>query len=528
MANEYPVSYEDAPGRRLDPDLAREIWHRRKWLALLLFSAVLAGVASMALGLPDLYRASAKVLIDHQDVSESFVRPSVTSELETRIQTIHQQITSRARLGNLIDTLKLYPEMVGKVPPEVIVDRMRKDIRLDLQGVETSGRTATIAFTVSYSGRDPKTTADVANRLASYYVEANTQSRAQQASRTADFLGQQVNSLQGELDRQERRTTDYVQRFNGQLPQQIEVNMSGLSRLSSALSMNAEYQIRVAERRERLEKELADESLAAGLVSDANIDEAQLTKLKQELAALRGKFSDRYPEVVRLKGEIATLEAQVASSRPGGSRRAASRSAQSDPETAARFAALDAELKQLKQEEGSLRRQIAAYEAKVAATPTRQREIEQISRGRDMTRAQYETLVKQYEDARIAASLEKGNNGQQFRVLDAAVPPLFPAAPQRLLLILLGAAAALACAFTGIVIAEKLDNTFHSPDELREAVDVPILATIPHVTSSIRNKVRQVAVAGAALVVLVVIAAGSWYVAAGNEAITRLTSRGGL
>jgi polysaccharide chain length determinant protein (PEP-CTERM system associated) len=531
MANEYPPSYpshDDSQGRRLDPELALEIWHRRKWLALLVASAVLAGAVAMAIGLPDLYRASAKVLIDHQDVSESFVRPSVTSELETRIQTIHQQITSRARLGNLIDSLKLYPEMVGQVPPEVVVDRMRKDIKLELQGVETSSRMATIAFTVSYSGRDPATTADVANRLASYYVEANTQSRERQAARTAEFLGQQVTTMQSELDRQERRTTDYVRRFNGELPQQIDVNMSALSRLSSALTLNAEYQVRLAERRERLEKEVADESLAAGLASDASIDEAQLTKLKQELVALRGKFSDRYPEVVRLKGEIATLEAQIASAKGGQSRRSAARRAQSDPENAARFAALDAELKQLKQEEAALRRQISGYEAKVAATPNRGREIEQLSRGRDVTRAQYETLVKQYEDARIAASLEKGNNGQQFRILDAAVPPIMPAAPQRFMLILLGAAAALAAAFVAVVIAERLDNTFHSPDELRDAVNVPILATIPQVTSSMRNKVKQVAVAGAALTGLAVIAAGSWYLAAGNEAITRLTARGGL
>jgi hypothetical protein len=185
-------------------------------------------------------------------------------------------------------------------------------------------------------------------------------------------------------------------------------------------------------------------------------------------------------------------------------------------------------LQQLKKEEASLRRQIAAYEARVAATPTRGREIEQISRGRDVTRAQYESLLKQYEDARIAASLERGNNGQQFRILDPAVPPILPAAPQRFLLMLLATAAALGAAFVAVVIAERLDNTFHSPDELRDAVNVPILATIPQVASSVRNKVKQMFVAGAALVGLAVIAAGSWYLATGNEAITRLTARGGL
>ena len=58
----------------------------------------LAAVAAAALSLPDLYRASATVLVERQEVSEAFVRPSVTAELETRIQTIHQQVMSRAQV----------------------------------------------------------------------------------------------------------------------------------------------------------------------------------------------------------------------------------------------------------------------------------------------------------------------------------------------------------------------------------------------------------------------------------------------
>ena len=104
--------------------------------------------------------------------------------------------------------------------------------------------------------------------------------------------------------------------------------------------------------------------------------------------------------------------------------------------------------------------------------------------------------MKQYEDARIAASLEQGNSGEEFRILDPAIPPRMPTAPNRLWLILIGCAAALVCAFAAIVIAEKLDNTFHSPDELREAVDAPILATIPHVTVEHAVRVRRTLVAG--------------------------------
>ena len=95
------------------------------------------------------------VLVDRQEVSEAFVRPSVTAELETRIQTIHQRVTSRARLADLINRLGLYPELRAAVPVEVIVERMRRDIQLQLKGVEQStGRSTTISFSVGYSGRN--------------------------------------------------------------------------------------------------------------------------------------------------------------------------------------------------------------------------------------------------------------------------------------------------------------------------------------------------------------------------------------
>ena len=61
----------------------------------------------MTLSLPDLYRASATVFVQKQQVSEAFVTSSVTAELETRIETIHQQVMSRARLTDLICRLDL-------------------------------------------------------------------------------------------------------------------------------------------------------------------------------------------------------------------------------------------------------------------------------------------------------------------------------------------------------------------------------------------------------------------------------------
>src|SRR4051812_21647786 len=187
-------------------DFVLDVWQRRKWLAILVFVAVFAGAASLVTSLPNLYRGTVTVLVERQQVSEAFVRPSVTAELETRIQTIHKQVMSRARLSDVIARLGLYPELKERVPMDAIVERMRRDVDFSLSGVDqTTGRTAMIAFTLSYSGLDPVAVAEAANMLAGFYVEENSKSRERQATRTAEFLRSQLDDIKKTLDAQQQR-----------------------------------------------------------------------------------------------------------------------------------------------------------------------------------------------------------------------------------------------------------------------------------------------------------------------------------
>lgn len=401
--HDYP-NEDESQGRKFDLDLIREIWHRRRWVGILVFGGVLACALTVAMSLPSLYRASTKVLVDRQEVSETFVRPSVTTELEPRIQTIHQQVMSRERLASLIAKLGLYPEERKHRPMESVVEQMRRDVDLQLQGLEANGRNATVSFTVSYRGRDPETTAEVANTLAAYYVEENSKGRRRQAARTAAFLSKQVQALKEELDQHDSRTGDYVRRHTSDLPQQLGANESAISRLTSRLQLNGDLQLRQIERRERLQKELNDVAMAPQLAA-ATSAESDLARMKQELAALRNRYSDRYPDVVRLSAEVSAREQQLAA------RTAASRNVQppaKSPDNAAAFAEIDAQLQALKSEEAALRRAIGTYESRVASTPSRQMELERMSRGYDMTRERYQQILKEYEDARIAATLEQG------------------------------------------------------------------------------------------------------------------------
>ena len=73
---------------QLGMDFVSEVWHRRKRLFIWVASGVLLAAVIIASSLPDLYRASAKVIVDRQEVSEAFVEPSVTADLETRTRAL--------------------------------------------------------------------------------------------------------------------------------------------------------------------------------------------------------------------------------------------------------------------------------------------------------------------------------------------------------------------------------------------------------------------------------------------------------
>jgi len=82
---------------------AREIWGRRKWLGLTVFTAVLAVSLGIVAALPPMFRSRATVLVDREQVPEAFVRSAVSAEVETRIQRISQEVLSRERLAGLIE-----------------------------------------------------------------------------------------------------------------------------------------------------------------------------------------------------------------------------------------------------------------------------------------------------------------------------------------------------------------------------------------------------------------------------------------
>src|SRR6266850_8260871 len=107
------------------------VWSRRKWLAIPAFVGPVAVAMSVVAFLPNIYRSTATVLVDRQQVPEAFVKSTVTSAVETRLQTISQEVLSRSRLEALINRLDLYGDLRKQAPLEAVIERMRSDIKLE-------------------------------------------------------------------------------------------------------------------------------------------------------------------------------------------------------------------------------------------------------------------------------------------------------------------------------------------------------------------------------------------------------------
>jgi len=506
---------------------ALAILRRRAMLAFAVFALVLVAGVAIAVALPDLFRSTAVVLVERQ-LPESVVRPAVSGELESRLHVIRQEILSRARLTELINRFDLYPD-IRHTDMERAVEQVRRDIEIELTGPEqVSGRTKTVAFNLSFTGARRDTVAEVTNAIAAFYVNQNTQMRSEEAARATQFLKSQIEAAKAQMDRDEQQVKSYTSRHVGELPQQVDVNLATLERLNTQLRINSERQLRTLEQRDRLFELPAP--VLPPQPPPVTPEDARLRALKRDLAQLDG-FPDKHPDVRRLKDAIAALEAEA---RAGGSGAAlapdaaASRSGDAPSGRARTVASLDAELQTLKTEENRLRGDIGALEQRLEAVPFRQSEFALLSRDHQATREQYESLLKRYEESRVVQNMETENQGERFRVLEAAMPPAGPNAPNRPRLLLMSLFLAGLIAVLAVLGVEQIDTTFHSVDDLRQFTTLPVLAAIPRLQPAAGLQLVRLAVITASMLAgVVLVATVSAHVARDNEPLVRLLVRGG-
>jgi polysaccharide chain length determinant protein (PEP-CTERM system associated) len=541
-----PPSLHDESARGLGLATVLEVVRRRRVLALLPCLFVLAAAASVAMFLPSLWTARATVLVTRQGIPEALVRSTVTADPEARLLTLTHETLDAPRLTKIIEDNDLYPAMRRSRSTADVVQRMRKDIRVEVQDErERRGPDwRSLVFTVAYTATDPAVAARVSNTLATLFSEENRRVREEQAAGATEFFETQLRDLRTRLTTQEQRITAYKEQHLGELPEQREVNVRTLERLQQQLQLAHENNRRASERRQMITRSLNDLDLASAMTAGApgagltvgagETAAARLSILRNELAAMQTTYSDKYPDVIQLKEQIRLLEGRAAEEQkraatsprtagPPPSRQARDlQLAVQNPYVLSLMQQLDqasVEAKASADEITNLNRQINVYQRRLEMTPKREQELNLITRDYETTREMFRSLLAKRGEADVAADLEQRQKGETFRVIAPATLPERPAGPNRIRLLLVGVALALGAAGVAVVLAEQVDTSYRRAEEVRGTAGVPVLSTIPRIVteadrlSALRHRRLAVAAVTAGLMLVV----GTSFVVAHNN-----------
>lgn len=508
------------PGKQYTPELILAVAWRRKWLILVPAVLIASIVGVITDRLPNLYRSDTLILVVPQRVPESYVRSTVTTRIEDRLQSISQQILSRTRLERIIQEFNLYVDLRRTEIMEDIVEGMRRNVNIEIVRGD--------AFRVSFTGEDPRTAMRVTERLASFFIDESLRDREVLAEGTSQFLESQLQDARRRLIENERKLADYSRRYDGQLPTQLDGNLQGLHNTEMQLQALLDSLNRDRDRHLVLERILADltafeaspppSAQASGDDPDARGTAAQQLEAAQSaLRAARLRLTPEHPDVVRLTRTIAELQKRVEAEAA-----VVPVSAPPSPAEAARLNRIHevrAELEQLTREiqskqttEQRLRGITADYQRRIEAAPARESELAELMRDYSTFQQTYSSLLAKQQDSQIAANLERRQIGEQFRVLDPARLPEKPASPNRPRLYLIGLFAAIAVGLAFAAGAEYLDRGLRSEEDVRLALALPVLVSIPLMADAGSPRRRRVLVAsvGAALIVLASAAAVAW------------------
>lgn len=289
--------------------------------------------------------------------------------------------------------------------------------------------------------------------------------------------------------------------------------MAILQRLNAELRMNTENQMRITERAEREELTRQFVGSAApprerNLAGPEGIA-ARIERLKQELTELLTRFNEKYPDVIRIRTEIATLEHRLAEVKSEGT--TATKHATTADTAVSQLrkprSDIEVDLNALREQEKSLRQTIATYQRRMENAPHREQEFQELSRDYKTMKELYTAHLQKYKEAQVAESMEQGHK-DEFRILNPAIVPehleeVAPNGPNRKKLIFLGLVLALALAGGAVMLAEQFDTSFHTVEDLRTFTKVPVLVSIPRiVTATDTHRMRRWFGLGAAVAML--------------------------
>lgn len=523
---------------------------RRRKAALATFAGLLLLSVMVAVLLPPVYRSSATVLIEQQEIPEDLVRSTVTSYADQRIQMITQRAMTFANLSEIIRKYDLYADARKRTPLEEVVEQMREDIDQQMISADVvdprSGRpvSATIAFRIAYSNENPQLAQKVANEIVSKFLEENLRNRNEMAEQAETFLADELAKLRGRISELEERIARFKQENMGSLPEQLAANRTSLDRkeseideisrriqsleerrvyLTSQLSvvdpftsvvgngqnsgMRTEGRIRMLQDRYlslssmytqdhpdvvRVRMELDELMKGSSVALDRRFVEKQLQILEADYQKMATTYSPDHPDMVRTLRQLNEYRI-FARDLPTQPRRSVNEDADNPAyiQLAATLESTEIEIDSLRKSRIALQQKIEELELALTSAPDIEKSYRNLLRDHENTTRRYQELKGKQLEAQLARSLEVERKSERFTLIEPPMIPERPVKPNRLLLIALGFILAAVMAVAVIWVLESADQTIRSSADIVRLTGQSPLAVIPRI--QIRDETDQAA-----------------------------------
>jgi uncharacterized protein involved in exopolysaccharide biosynthesis len=187
-------------------------------------------------------------------------------------------------------------------------------------------------------------------------------------------------------------------------------------------------------------------------------------QLQAELTRLKARYTDKHPDIVRLKRLIDEYQTREFDDIRGKSR--------SVIET-------EKEIAEYEEAVAAIRQEIALYSSRVENLPQREQELLSLQRDYKNMRESYQSLLNRKLEAEIAVNMERKQKGEQFRVIDPARPSNKPSSPDMKKLFLMTLVSGLGLGGAICFVLEFLNQVFRRPEEVENILELPLIAILP-------------------------------------------------
>lgn len=474
------------PSRR---DLVAVLFRQRRVILAMFALAVIAVLASGA-WLPK-YQSHMKILVRRQR-SDAIVSPSATEPQQYDDQVSESDLNTEAELLNSEDLLR---DVVLKTGLAGNLDSLSEHAREKQIAKATGqlGKDLTVdavhkanVISVYYKTREPKKAAQVLNALAQDYLQKHKEAR--HSSGESTFFGQEADKYRSELDATQLKLAEFT---NKRHVVSAEVERDGALRQANEFDTAASQAETAAKetkhRVDALQKELDAMPSRMTTVERTSANTQLFQQLKSTLLNLElkrtellTKYEPTYRLVQEVDQQIADTKSSIAAEEAKPDKDVTTDQNPTYLAVKTELARAQADLEGLQARASAARAAAEGYNKKAQQLDQDQRDQEALIRDAKTQEANYLLYDHKQEEARISEALD------QRGILNVALAekPLVPALPTRsrmnfgILMLVMAGTFSLTAGF----VADFMDQSFRTPEEVSNYLGTPVLAALPRRT----------------------------------------------